>query len=133
MPTFDSIPYDDDLKVASIIEEGVRASDLHELAAALGLSIHEIGAALRIPRRTMDRRLASEGLLSFEETERAVRLGRVIAKSKDVFEDAQAASSWLTQALSSCAGRTPLALCATEAGARAVEQTLGRIEHGVFS
>ena len=133
MPTFASIPYHDNLKVASIIEEGVAVSALDELAAALRLSLHELGAALRIPRRTMDRRVGSAGVLSFDETERAVRLGRVIAKANDVFEDADEASSWLTEPLASCGGRTPLALCATDAGAREVEQTLGRIEHGVFS
>ena len=43
------------------------------------------------------------------------------------------AAAWFGEPLSVLGGQTPLDLCATEAGAREVEQTLGRIEHGVFA
>jgi putative toxin-antitoxin system antitoxin component (TIGR02293 family) len=56
-----------------------------------------------------------------------------MAKAREVFEDASAAADWLTEPLRALGGHTPVELCATDAGAREVEQTLSRIEHGVFS
>jgi putative toxin-antitoxin system antitoxin component (TIGR02293 family) len=131
--TFASIPYTDNLKVAAIIDRGIPARALRELAEGLRMSVPDVAAAVRIPRRTLDRRVGQNARLTFDETERAVRLGRIMAKAREVFEDASAAADWLTEPLRALGGHTPVELCATDAGAREVEQTLGRIEHGVFS
>jgi putative toxin-antitoxin system antitoxin component (TIGR02293 family) len=131
--TFASIPYADNLKVAAIIDRGIPARALRELAEGLGMSVPAVAAAVRIPRRTLERRVGRNARLTFDETERAVRLGRVMAKAREVFEDASAAADWLAEPLRALGGHTPVELCATDAGAREVEQTLGRIEHGVFS
>jgi putative toxin-antitoxin system antitoxin component (TIGR02293 family) len=131
--TFAAIPYSDNLKVAEIIARGIPARALRELAAALRLTLPEVAEAVCIPRRTLERRVADNARLNLAETERAVRLGRVLEKARDVFASEGEAAAWLTEKLPALGDRTPLALCATEAGAREVEQTLGRIEHGVFS
>jgi putative toxin-antitoxin system antitoxin component (TIGR02293 family) len=86
-----------------------------------------------IPRRTLERRMAANALLRTGESERVVRLGRIFAKAKEVFEDSNEAANWLNEPLESFGGQTPLQLTSTEPGAREVEQILGRIEHGVFS
>jgi putative toxin-antitoxin system antitoxin component (TIGR02293 family) len=49
-----------------------------------------------------------------------------------VFEDRDEAAAWFSEPLNELGGKTPLECCALEAGAREVEETLGRIEHGVF-
>jgi putative toxin-antitoxin system antitoxin component (TIGR02293 family) len=92
-----------------------------------------LAAAVLIPQRTLERRLAVNSILKTDEAERALRLARLFAKAKDVFEDGNEAAAWFAEPLSVLDGKTPLELCATEAGAREVEQTLGRIEHGVFA
>jgi putative toxin-antitoxin system antitoxin component (TIGR02293 family) len=127
------IPYTDNLRLAALVEQGLPALTLQELAVALSLSLAQIATAVQIPLRTLERRVASKARLKAAESERALRLGRLFAKAGEVFGDEAAAAEWFAHPLHTLGGRSPLALCATEPGAREVEQTLGRIEHGVFS
>ena len=50
-----------------------------------------------------------------------------------MFEDSERAHRWLKEPQRGLGNRTPLSLLGTEAGAREVEDLLGRIEYGVFS
>jgi putative toxin-antitoxin system antitoxin component (TIGR02293 family) len=47
--------------------------------------------------------------------------------------DAEAAQQWLKTPARALGFESPLHFAETEAGAREVENLLGRIEHGVFS
>jgi putative toxin-antitoxin system antitoxin component (TIGR02293 family) len=87
-------------------------------------------AVVKIAPRTLARRRVR---LKADESERVLRVARLFRLAEDVFEDRPAAVRWFSRPLSTFGGRSPLALCSTEFGAREVEQTLGRIEHGVFS
>jgi len=127
------IPFADNLRLAALVEQGLPALTLQELATALSLSLAQIAAAVQIPLRTLERRMASKTRLKAAESERAIRLARLFAKARAVFGDDEAAAEWFAQPLHTLGGRSPLELCATEPGAREVEQTIGRIEHGVFS
>lgn len=127
-----AIPYDNNLRVDEMVREGVPAKTLRELARLLNIDIGRLAAAVRIPRRTLERRLSDAAALPFDEGDRAVRIGRLLAKATDVFNDSAEAAAWFTEPLDTLGGVAPLELCATDAGSRAVEQTLGRIEHGVF-
>jgi putative toxin-antitoxin system antitoxin component (TIGR02293 family) len=55
------------------------------------------------------------------------------ALAEEVLEDAGRAREWLHQPQRGLGNRIPLDLIRTEAGAREVEDLLGRIEYGVFS
>jgi len=126
-------PYADNLRVADLLCRGIPARALRGLASALGLTVPQLATAVMIPRRTLERRVADNALLKIGEAERAVRLGRLYAQAASVFEDPEAAAEWFSEPIPALGGKTPLELCATEPGAREVEQTLGRIEHGVFA
>lgn len=129
-----AIPYEDNLRVDGIVRGGVPARTLREIAELLKIDLDMLAAAVRIPRRTLERRLAaSSTVLPFDEGDRTVRIGRLLARATDVFEDKDEAAKWFTERSEMFAGASPLELCATDAGARAVEQVLGRIEHGVFA
>ena len=128
-----TIRYDDNLHVVDVLKRGIPARALASLAEALKLTLPTLAAAVLIPQRTLERRLADNAVLKTDEAERALRLARLFAKAKEVFEDGGEAAAWFGEPLSVLGGQTPLELCATEAGAREVEQTLGRIEHGVFA
>ena len=125
-------PYHDNLRVAELVRRGVPARALTGLADALHLSLGGLTAAVQIPRRTLERRLADNAVLKVAESERAVRIARLLARATDVFEDGDEAAAWFSEPLNELGGKTPLECCALEAGAREVEETLGRIEHGVF-
>ena len=135
MPTLiiTDLPYTNNLRVAEIVRDGIPARALRIFADTLGLNLTDFARVVLIPRRTLERRIAANAVLRTVESERVVRLGRIFAKAKDVFEDGNEAATWLSEPLDSLGGQTPLQLSSTEPGAREVEQMLGRIEHGVFS
>ena len=68
-----------------------------------------------------------------EESDKLARVARAIAQAEETMQDATKAHAWLRRPNRALGGERPLDLLATEGGARLVEQTLGRIAHGVFS
>jgi len=89
--------------------------------------------ALVIPRRTFDRRLEANQPLTVTESDRLLRTTRVIVRAAEALGSTEKAAIWLRTANRALRGMTPLALLETDIGARMVERTLGRIEHGVYS
>lgn len=85
-----------------------------------------------VPKRTLARRFEKNEVLTVEETDKAVRLARVDKLAAKVFGDAEKAHRWLRKPKSSLSGETPLAYLSTEAGARAVEDMLHQIDHGIL-
>lgn len=88
---------------------------------------------LVIPHRTMARRLAKKESLTQEETDKAVRLARVVREADRVFGNAGKADRWLRSPLKRLSNQTPLELLKSEAGAMLVEEVLGQIDHGMFA
>jgi len=87
---------------------------------------------LVVPRRTFARRL-QKGKLSLEESDRAVRLARLTAMAERVFGDFEKAHRWLRKPSPMLEGAVPLALLKSESGAHLLEQTLHRIDYGMFA
>ena len=88
---------------------------------------------LVIPKRTLARRRARHEALTVEETDKALRLARISAEADRVFGDPEKSSRWLRKKSAALSGNTPLALLKSETGARAVDDLLGQIDHGMFS
>jgi len=88
---------------------------------------------LVVPKRTLARRQARKEPLTVEETDKALRLGRIADLARRVFGDEAKAHRWLRKPKRELNGATPLAFLASEVGARTVEQMLHRIEHGMFA
>ena len=61
-----------------------------------------------------------------------LRFARLYDKALEVFEDEQAAETWLKAPARGLGGVIPLIYAKTELGAQEVEKLLIRIEHGVF-
>jgi putative toxin-antitoxin system antitoxin component (TIGR02293 family) len=58
----------------------------------------------------------------------------LFAKAVDAFDgDLESAARWLTTPKEYLGSKTPLSYAKTEAGAREVENLLGRLEHGIYS
>jgi putative toxin-antitoxin system antitoxin component (TIGR02293 family) len=87
--------------------------------------------ALVIPKRTLARRRAGKEMLTIEETDKALRLKRIAIQAERVFGDPAKAYRWLRKPKRALNGETPVSFLASEAGARAIEGWLGRIEHGM--
>jgi putative toxin-antitoxin system antitoxin component (TIGR02293 family) len=106
-----------------------RPNALAELAQH-GFSEDEV-FQLVVPRRTLARRRARNELLTVEETDKALRLMRIALQAERVFGEPDKAYRWLRKPKRGLNGETPVAYLATEAGARAIETWLIRIEHGM--
>jgi putative toxin-antitoxin system antitoxin component (TIGR02293 family) len=86
---------------------------------------------LVIPKRTLGRRRASDELLTVEETDKAMRLMRIVRQAQRVFGEPGKAHRWLRKPKHALNGETPVAFLASEEGARTVEEMLHRIDHGM--
>jgi putative toxin-antitoxin system antitoxin component (TIGR02293 family) len=86
-----------------------------------------------IKQRTFSHRQINNQRLTSEETDRLLRLLRIKAYCSDFFGSLDKADTWLRQENDGFAGKKPISLVQTEAGARLVEQTLERIARGVVA
>jgi putative toxin-antitoxin system antitoxin component (TIGR02293 family) len=87
---------------------------------------------LHLPPRTLARRKKARRL-SADESDRLLRLARVVARAEEVLGSRERAGAWLRGTVRALGGIRPLDLLDTDLGAQQVEQVLGRIEHGVYS
>lgn len=109
---------------------GVDASVYQTLREILAISDRQLSRIVRIPPRTLKRRL-KYGRLEPDESERVARVGRLLLRAVEVFEDLEKARRWLRKPQVALGDETPLDHADTEPGARQVEDLLGRIEHGI--
>jgi putative toxin-antitoxin system antitoxin component (TIGR02293 family) len=86
-----------------------------------------------VPERTLARRLAKHETLTISETDRALRLARATTEAARVFGNTDKAARWLRKPNASLGNQTPLSLLRTETGAKAVEESLTQIDHGIFA
>lgn len=129
-----SLPFEDDLALAKRVETGIPAEAIRWLMKSLALgSISRTAALVNMSAKTAERRVRSGARLAPDESERVVRLIRILNQAEAVFENEENARKWMLKPLALLGGKSPLEMSSTEPGARAVEQALGRIEHGVFS
>ncbi len=83
-----------------------------------------------LPRKTLANR-RKLGTLTPEQSDRLVRVARVLAAAEETFGSLEKAGAWLRRPAGPLVGECPLELLDTDEGARAVETLLGRIAHGI--
>lgn len=83
--------------------------------------------------RTLQRKRLRRAALSTEESDRLARLARILVRADTALGDEDKAGRWLAEENRALGGERPVALLDSDAGTLAVEQELGRIEHGVYS
>jgi putative toxin-antitoxin system antitoxin component (TIGR02293 family) len=83
-----------------------------------------------LPRKTLANRRRL-GTLTPEQSDRLVRVARVLAGAEETFGNREKAGAWLRRPTAALAGECPLQLLDTDEGTREVETLLGRIAHGI--
>jgi putative toxin-antitoxin system antitoxin component (TIGR02293 family) len=83
-----------------------------------------------LPRKTLAHR-RKLGTLTPEQSDRLVRVARLLAAAEETFGNQVKAGEWLRRPTTALAGERPLDLLDTDEGAREVETLLGRISHGI--
>ncbi|HEX4134226.1 MAG TPA: antitoxin Xre/MbcA/ParS toxin-binding domain-containing protein [Bryobacteraceae bacterium] len=121
----------DDL--AHLVRKGLPAGSVPALAEKLHLGNSVLSRKLRIPQRTLTRRLSQASLLTPGESDRTVRMARVYAGAVEMIGDREKAIEWLSTPNRALGGEKPLDQLDTDTGARMVEDVLGRIAYGVYS
>jgi len=125
LSTFDAAGLHD--RVAS----GLSYSALERLRRAVDLPMSQLAELIRVPTRTLARRKES-GRLEPEESDRLLRLSRIVGLTLRLFEgDLSETRRWLSAPHASLGDDAPLAMATTEVGAREVEHLIGRLEHGI--
>jgi putative toxin-antitoxin system antitoxin component (TIGR02293 family) len=115
-----------------VVEQNRVSTNALNALSRHGYSDDEI-FALVVPKRTLARRKAANEPLTVEETDKLLRLQRIAEQARRVFGEPEKAWRWLREPKRALQGETPVAHLASEAGARDVEEMLGRIEHGMFA
>ena len=118
------------MEVVKLVHNRLPLSVIDRLLAE-GVSKQEIG--LVAPARTLAHRRANAEKLTVEESDRAVRLARVVAQTESVFGNKDKAMAWLRQPMKRFEGNTPIEMLASDVGSRLVEEALVQIDEGFFA
>lgn len=102
--------------ISALIRHGLQEKEIYNLV---------------LPRRTLQHRRARKERLTREESDRAVRLARLVSLTERVFGDAKAGMDWLRAPKMRYDGRAPIELMTTETGARLIEGMLHQIDQGL--
>jgi putative toxin-antitoxin system antitoxin component (TIGR02293 family) len=129
---------EEEAELVSLVEYGLSISSISALIQH-GILEKEIHAVI-VPRRTLQHRRARKEKLSREESDRAIRLARLVTLAEDVFgardvedlsEARDAGMRWLRAPKKRFRGRAPMDMIATETGGRLVEEALYQIDEGM--
>lgn len=119
-----------DMEMVNLIHNRLSLGVIDRLLAQ-GVTKQELN--LVAPARTLAHRRANAEPLTIEESDRAVRLARVVAQADAVFGNQEKAMNWLRHSLKRFEGRTPLEMLATDVGSRLVEEALAQIDEGFYA
>lgn len=121
------------LDLLPVIRHGLPSTSLEAVSKSMDLSALATVESLGLAKRTLARRLQEKQTLTAEESERIVRLARVLAQATAVLGHIEKARRWLQKPNRACGGNVPLSLLDTDIGTNAVLEELGRIDYGVFA
>jgi len=107
------------------VREGLPIDIVNGLVKAGTLTTAELDR-LGIPQSAV-----RSGRLSADQSDRLVRVVRVVSEAIDTFANKEKALRWLRHPADVLDGQTPLELLYTDIGARTVETLLRRIAHGI--
>jgi putative toxin-antitoxin system antitoxin component (TIGR02293 family) len=122
--------YPSELQLAEKVESGLPTKSV-DLLRREGLTFSEVHE-LVLPARTLKHRQDKKQALSVEESDRTLRVARIITLANHVFGNHEKALHWLRGGNQRLEGRTPLELLRSEAGGDLVRQMLYQIDEGIY-
>ncbi|HLZ66232.1 MAG TPA: antitoxin Xre/MbcA/ParS toxin-binding domain-containing protein [Aliidongia sp.] len=117
------------MDVVRLVRSGLPVGTVQFVLDSGRLTLAEIDRIV-MPRKTLENR-RKLGTLTPEQSDRLLRVARVLAAAEDTFGGQNKAGTWLRRPTTSLMDQRPLDLLDTDEGARAVETLLGRIDHGI--
>jgi putative toxin-antitoxin system antitoxin component (TIGR02293 family) len=117
-------------QMLEIVEHQLPASAINRIVA-LGITRAEIDW-LVIPLRTLQHRRSRREKLTVDESDRVLRVARLLSQAESVYGSRERALAWLRRAHPRLRNRTPLEMAKTDTGSRIVEELLVQIDEGMF-
>jgi putative toxin-antitoxin system antitoxin component (TIGR02293 family) len=116
--------------ILHLVEARLAPSVIKRLST-LGLERAEIDAMV-IPARTLQHRRSRREKLTIDESDRVLRMIRVLSSAENVYGSRERALAWLRRPNPQLKDRAPLSLLKTDTGSRMVEELLIQIDEGFF-
>ena len=135
LETYRASPFE---RVAAI-RKGVPAAAVAETSKAMGMPQERLYQILRLPRTTVTRKIAENGVLSREGSERVIGLRKIIGQVEQMvgesgdpegFNAAEWVSRWLESPSSALGGQKPGELMDTTEGQELVSRLIARMQSG---
>lgn len=117
------------LDLVALVRRGLPTEAVQFVLDTGRLTLAELDRVV-LPRKTLANR-RKLGTLTPEQSDRLLRVARVLAAAEETFASREKAGVWLRRPTSALAGEAPLDLLDTSEGVHAVETLLGRIAHGI--
>jgi putative toxin-antitoxin system antitoxin component (TIGR02293 family) len=117
------------MDMVKLIRRGLPVGAVQFVLDSGRLTVAEVDQIV-LPRKTLANR-RKLGNLTPEQSDRLVRVARVLAAAEETFGSQEKAGAWLRRPTRALTGASPLNLLDTDEGAREVETLLGRIGHGI--
>ncbi|VXC56682.1 Antitoxin [Pseudomonas sp. 8Z] len=112
------------------IRQGVPAKLFQAVRVTFDLQERSVAALLNASISTLERRVRESKPLDVVASERLDRIADVSQLAEEVFEDREAAASWMSRPNKALGGAAPIMLCETEIGAKQVRRVLHALEWG---
>ncbi len=126
-------PVRNGLDLVQAAQAGVPVAAVRHLQRHLRFTNREMSEALSISESTLARREQAQGLLTRDESEKAIQLSAVLAHGLEVFENEPDFHRWLQFENPALGGLRPQVLLSSALGREQVREVLGRIQWGIFS
>ena len=117
------------MDVVRLVRQGLPVSAVQFVLDSGRLTAGELDRVV-LPRKTLANR-RKLGTLTPEQSDRLIRVARLLAAAEQTFGSQTQAGTWLRRPTAALAGERPLDMLDTDEGAREVETLLGRIDHGI--
>lgn len=131
-PSFPELKVEEPSGLVTAVREGLPTERFDALREVLDVSAGELADVVGIASSTLSRR-RKRGRFDKDESERILRIARLVVRAIEVLDGRENARAWFTEPARALGGETPLQFADTEPGAREVERLLLRLEHGVYS
>jgi len=119
-----------EINLIEVTRKGLPSISALRLAETGGLNSEQLAAALGVSKRTLARK-KGKSRLNAVESDRAVRLARVLTLALEVFGNQKSATvAWLHDPILGLGGKAPVEFLDTDEGLRRVEQVLMQLDYG---
>jgi putative toxin-antitoxin system antitoxin component (TIGR02293 family) len=114
------------------IHKGFSTTSFDRVGKVISVTPHDLASIIVVSTRTVDRWKEQKKRMSPEASDRLFRIARIVAHAESVFGKEENAHDWLREPNVALNGKRPLDMLDTDIGASTVDDTLTRIEYGIY-